>query len=302
MKAKTIKAILTKKHNELLESITDENVRKLVKENSVISGGCIVSMLLNEQVNDYDYYFTNLETTEAVAKYYLQKFQELNTDKSVGATVFVADGRVRIAVQSAGITSESDQGTKAYQYFETLPDPTKAGEYLDEVMDVVAEDETKPKYRPIFLTDNAITLSNSIQIVIRFYGSPTEIHDNYDYIHATSYWLSNDGSLVLPQRALEAIITKELIYHGSKYPLASIIRSRKFIKRGWSINAGQYLKMVLQLSELDLKNPNVLKEQLIGMDAAYFYQVLDMISDKMKEDADFKLTSTYLIEVIDRLF
>ena len=33
-----------------------------------------------------------------------------------------------------------------------------------------------------------------------------------------------------------------------------MIRTRKFLKRGWHINAGQYLKMCFQISELDLSD------------------------------------------------
>ena len=89
---------------------------------------------------------------------------------------------------------------------------------------------------------------------------------------------------------------------GSKYPLCSIIRTRKFIKRGWNINAGQYLKMVLQLNELDLKDLNVFKDQLTGVDSAYFNQAINMIIEKQEEDSSFKIDNTYLFEIINRIF
>jgi hypothetical protein len=303
VKGKTIRTVLQKKHNELLESITDPEVKKLVKENSIITGGCIASMLLGEKVNDFDYYFTDKETVIAVSEYYAKKFTELNPDKPA-PRVTVVDDRVRIRIDSAGVTSESQESD--YQYFELAYDPTDAANYVNEIMDIVQSDEVadggKPPYRPVFLTDNAITLSNKVQLVIRFYGSPEEIHSNFDFIHATCWWASKDGRLELPARALESLLARELIYNGSKYPMASIIRTRKFIKRGWSVNAGQYLKMCMQLNELDLTNIEVLEDQLIGMDVAYFMQVLDYIRERQQNDNDFKLTSAYLIEVVDRMF
>lgn len=302
MKAKTIKAILKKLHTEFVASIKDEKVRELVKKNSVITGGSIVSLLLNEKVNDYDYYFTNKETTEAVARYYVAEFNQ-NNNKNAGVELVGENKeRVRIMIKSAGIASES--GTNPYEYFEQMEDVTMAGEYVDAAEKVLKEEaeDDKPKYRPIFLSDNAISLSGKIQLVIRFYGSPEDIHTNYDFVHAMSYWTSKDDELVLPAKALEAILTKELIYFGSKYPLASIIRTRKFIQRGWSVNAGQYLKMILQLSELDLTNIEVLTDQLVGMDAAYFAQVLHKLREKQEADSNFKLTTTYLLEVVDRMF
>lgn len=302
MKAKTIKSVLSKVHNKFVESIEDEHVRELVRKNSIITGGSIASMLMKEKVNDYDYYFTNKETVEAVAKYYVNKFNQLNPDKNIKPSVVVEGDRVRIRVQSAGIVSEGHDDS-TYKYFETIPDPALAEVYVQDVMEAAVEEEDeKPKHRPVFLSDNAITLSGKIQLVIRFYGSPEEIHENYDFVHAMSWWRSEDGHLETPEKALLAMMARELIYNGSKYPLASIIRSRKFIQRGWSINAGQYLKMVLQLSDLDLNNPKVLEEQLTGMDVAYFNEVLSKLRERMDKDKEFKVTSTYLIEIIDRLF
>ncbi|OKP97754.1 hypothetical protein [Paenibacillus sp. P46E] len=301
MKRKTIKTVFANLHSKLIESIDDEAAKELVKKNSIITGGAIVSMLRGEAVNDYDYYFTNRETVEAVANYYVNKFNTAHPDRAIKPRVIIEEQRVRIRVQSAGVASEGS--SENYQYFETV-DPTEAASYVNDAVDVLetVQEDDKPKFRPIFLTDNAITLSNKIQMVIRFYGSPEEIHDNYDFVHAMSWWRSSDGHLELPAKALEAILTKELLYHGSKYPLASIIRTRKFIQRGWTINAGQYLKMAMQLHDLDLSDLKVLEDQLIGMDAAYFRQIITILQEKQDADQHFKISSAYLIEIIDRLF
>lgn len=277
MKAKTIKVILAKKHETFVNSIDDPRVKELVKENSIITGGCIVSMLLNEPVNDFDYYFTNKETCLKVAEYYVHKF-----NAKTGETIQVIDkdDRIKIFIRSKGVASD-------------LPDK-------DSVTD---NQEDDPKdFHAVFLSANAISLTNKTQLVIRFYGDAEQIHANYDFVHATCYWTSKDGQLVLPQKALESIITKDLIYTGSKYPLCSIIRTKKFIGRGWRISAGQYVKMALQLNIMDLLDVAVLEEQLTGVDSAYFNQVISYLKDKQAMSADFKLDNTYLFEVINRVF
>ena len=288
MRAKTIKSILTRKHKELVDSITDPRVKNLVANNTIITGGCIVSMLLGEQVNDFDLYFTDLETVKAVAEYYVNTFNAANR-----TTVELREdgGRIKIWVQSAGVAAES--GTNP---FEDLEDEDLASK------EPTDEDGAKSKYRPIFLTSNAITLSDRVQLIIRFYGPPDEIHSNYDFAHCTSYYVTDDQSLVLRPAALEAILAKELIYSGSKYPVASLIRTRKFIKRGWRINAGQYVKMALQISELNLRDPNVLEDQLTGVDFAYFTQVIHYLRERQEKEANFEITASYLCEVIDRIF
>jgi hypothetical protein len=148
------------------------------------------------------------------------------------------------------------------------------------------------------MSTNAITLSHRVQIILRFYGEPDAIHENYDFVHCTNYWSSWDNELILRQPVLESLLARELRYVGSKYPICSLIRIRKFIKRNWTINAGQVLKMAFQVSELDLNDINVLEDQLTGVDVAYFAQLIEKIREKDPE----KVNAAYLIEIIDRMF
>jgi hypothetical protein len=89
-----------------------------------------------------------------------------------------------------------------------------------------------------------------------------------------------------------------LKYVGSKYPICSLIRLRKFIARGWQINAGQIVKMCLQVGDLNLHDVKVLEDQLTGVDVAYFAELLR----KIKDSDPAKINSAYLIEIIDRMF
>jgi hypothetical protein len=106
-------------------------------------------------------------------------------------------------------------------------------------------------YDPLFFSPNAISLSNDLQIVCRFNGTAEQIHKTFDFIHATNYFTFKEG-LVTNLKAMESLLTKRLSYQGSVYPLTSIIRSKKFVKRGWNIGAGEYLKIMFQISELNL--------------------------------------------------
>ena len=119
-----------------------------------------------------------------------------------------------------------------------------------------------------------------------------------DFVHCTNYWTSWNNELVLNPAALESILSKELRYVGSKYPICSLVRLRKFIARGWRINAGQILKMAMQVSELDLTDIDVLEDQLTGVDTSYFVQLIKGLRDK---DPD-KVDHAYLVEIIDRMF
>lgn len=282
MNSKNIKKSLNAKLNSWIESIDDEEIKSLIKNNTIISGGAIVSLLTGETPNDYDVYFKTQEVAKRVAQYYISQFNDRHQNEKA-ALILNEDGKFELYFN----------GSQNVVYEE--------GDLTKDMQNVCLENDTKEKekYKPIYLTNNAITLTNKIQLVIRFYGNVDEIHSNYDFTHCTCAWSSWDNKLLLPQKALECIINKELFYQGSKYPFCSIVRTRKFLKRGWTINAGQYLKMCLQLNELDLKNPDVLREQLVGVDSLYFNEVIKSLADKKQ----FKtIDNSYLFEIIDRIF
>lgn len=310
-KSKTIKAVLSKKFGQFLASIEDETVRGLVQKNTIITGGCIASMLLGEKINDFDLYFTDKATTKAVAEYYVKRFHPKNR-AGIPAAIYVEDAgdRIKIVIKSAGIASEDGTATP-YEYFEASADEAASG-YVGEIMADAGDiqeayenteaaaldvDEGAP-YRPVFMSTNAITLSHQVQLVLRFFGDAEKIHENYDFVHCTNYWTSRDGNLTLRPAALECLLAKELRYVGSKYPVCSIIRLRKFIRRGWAINAGQILKMAMQISDLNLTDPIILEDQLTGVDSAYFVQIIS----KLNERDPTKIDTAYLVEIIDRMF
>jgi len=225
MKTKTIKTILSKKFESWLKSIPKEAeaLRERIKKNTMITGGAITSMLLGEKVEDYDFYFRDKATTLAVARYYVAKFNAINPDYKFKdgrklSSVQVMEGlcrngtdRVAIMVRSAGVASSSRMND--YQYFETLePGSPEQEGFIEEAMAVKKREEKAEKapYMPIFLTSNAITLSNNVQLILRFFGEPDEIHKNYDFVHCMNYWTSWDNELVLRKDSLEAILGKEL--------------------------------------------------------------------------------------------
>ncbi len=311
LKSKTIKSVIRNKVNEWLASIEDEELRRLCHKEAIVTGGCIASMLLGEEVNDFDIYFRTKGTVAKVADYYVKKFQVgRQAQGGVPVNIYVEEttdsegkDRVRIVVKSTGVAGEGQK--QDYQYFEHGNDHD-AGEYVNEAFDPLSDvkdaadavAKEHPKYSPVFLSSNAISLRGKVQLILRFYGDPETIHGNYDFVHCMNYWESDPSKLTLKGEALESLLSKALVYRGSKYPLCSVIRSRKFIERGWRINAGQYLKMAMQISALDLTDHTVLEEQLTGVDVAYFAEVIE----KIKEKDPSKVDAAYLTEIIDRMF
>jgi len=305
-KRKGIILELNNKLTEWLSTIDIIPLRERVAKEIVVTGGAISSMVLGEKVNDYDIYLKTKETTKLIAEYYVDKFNKAQNLKNATPNPIVPyvkedkiknckgifEDRIVIFIQSSGVAAE-DQET--YRYFESQPeDVTEA--FLDSLKE--NKGAKKDKYRPVFMSGNAITLSNDIQLIIRFYGNPKEIHDNFDFQHAMCYYDYAAKELVLPAAALECMLSRCLIYRGSLYPVASIFRTKKFIERGWRVGAGELLKIAWQVSELNLADPLTLQEQLTGCDAAYMHQLITAL----KDTDPAKISAAYVAGIIDEIF
>lgn len=199
MKSKTINAIITKKVNQWIESIEDVYLQQVLRKNVVVTGGCIASMLLGEDVNDFDIYLRNHGAARKVADYYVNKFISNSTDTSK-ADLYVSDvnGRIKIVVRSTGTAEEpveakyldAAQGDNTEYISKVLDNPETIEDVHEDTEIAVQQNPTEKQYRPVFLSSNAITLSNKVQIVLRFYGEPEEIHGNYDFARCMNYWTS----------------------------------------------------------------------------------------------------------------
>jgi len=332
MLEKTMKQVLTKKINDWTSTITDEKVREAIQKDLIITGGCFTSMIQNEEPKDYDCYFRTKETVLKVANYYVDEWNKKHYPKENGAgyvsNVFVLDGanpsqellnyynisdikdskshmisntppeRVKVIFPSDGIVGDPKE-VRAPEELGTAPEVI---EEIDEVKaDEILEKEKKD-YSPVFISTNAITLSKGIQIVVRFYGEPDKIHETYDFEHAKAYYDNGSHSLIIPKTVYEMVVNKTLRYTGSKYPVASLFRLRKFINRGWTINAGQILKIAMQVSDLNLMKIDVLEDQLTGVDSLYFMNLIEQFRKQKEKDSNFELTSNYVMSIVDKIF
>ena len=300
MKTKTIAKELKKVVDEWLKSIKDENVVKAIENNIIITGGSIANMLIGEAPNDYDIYFTSKDAVIAVAEYYANKVEDVSVLTS--ANYHEAGSRI-ISESHAedGFVETVSFLDKVFKENENRVYMFVKGNYGASDGDLIDEEEVKEdgsKYEVSFISANAISLTNKVQLVIRFYGNAEEIHENFDFVHATSYWTSKENKVVTNTQALESLLNRNLVYKGSKYPLASIFRTRKFLYRGWRMDAGQYLKMAFQLNDLELKDYYTLTEQLTGVDMVYFSSLLNDLT----KDGEVEYSTKKIIKIIERIF
>lgn len=309
MTTNQIKNKLNVKFDDFLNSIEDDNIKTLIKDNAIITGGAIASMLLNEKVNDYDIYFKSKEAALTICQYYIKSFLKLAkakliTEKKDNIINHILNLRctinenkgINIYIPSSGILTLDN--FEKYLYFENVENN---GIQIDNfLVNDIATD--KAKYQPAAITKNAISLNNDVQLIFRFVDDVENIHKNFDFVHTTNYWDAKENQLVYHKIALESILTKRLMYIGSLYPLATLFRVRKFIERGFTIHAGDLLKIGFQINDLDLKDYEVLTDQLTGVDVAYLNELLEILKAEKEKDKDFEITTIYISKIIDKIF
>ena len=288
-KASGIKKELNKVIDKWVASIDDENLRKLVYENVIVTGGSICSMLMGDSVNDYDIYFKTRNAAIDVAQYYMAK--HFNAPCEVVHSGTPHPNRPDLAYfvhlyEDDNIKGEYEERVQCFV--------SSAG--IAENTEVNSADENGA-YKVSYISSNAITLTDSIQIIIRFFGTPEQIHNNYDFAHAKCYFDYAEQNLHLDPHAMQCMLSRTLIYEGSLYPIASVFRMKKFIERGWRISAGQQLKIMWQISELNLNNMKVLKEQLTGVDMLYLHSIFKAVSESGKD-----VDSEYVGKLINKIF
>lgn len=319
MKIKQIENRLQKKFNDWVESVDDFNLRSRIRQGSIITGGAICSMLTDDYVRDYDIYFKTPELAQLVAEYYLKK-AGVGKVFNPATNPHLLDHEINNLKLEAGLNSEDESNNEevetAIAQLENLKAQAQNRVFIlirgsgfygtikdedDSCYDTVCSGsvQTLPKpYQVKFITSNAITLNSDIQLIMRFSGEPKEIHDNYDFVHCTNYWTSWENKVTTNKEALEAILAKELRYVGSRYPLCSLFRVRKFTERGWHVNAGQLLKIAAQINDLDLYNVRTLEEQLIGVDTTHFRWLITELRNKDYTSLD----SSSFIDLINKVF
>lgn len=69
MNERQVKAYLQILFNDMLDHIKDDDMRKLIKENTFIAGGVFRSLITNDKINDIDIFFKNKESVDKFITY-----------------------------------------------------------------------------------------------------------------------------------------------------------------------------------------------------------------------------------------
>lgn len=131
-------------------------------------------------------------------------------------------------------------------YFRSKADVEIVKEYYLKIDVGEIDSQKKNIFLPKLITDNAINLTDKIQLILKFYGEPENVVKHFDWQHIKSYF-DLEGGLHLTDDVYKLIVEKELVYTGSKYPLSSLLRLRKFLKKGWYVSTKTMVHIILDV-------------------------------------------------------
>ena len=106
------------------------------------------------------------------------------------------------------------------------------------------------------------------------FGDPKTIFSYYDFtVCMAAYQFSKDGQdegFVFGEDFFKHIGQRRLVFHtGTKFPICSMLRVMKYIKKGFFIGGMELLKMGLAIHSLKLETYADLRSQLQGIDTAF---------------------------------
>lgn len=106
------------------------------------------------------------------------------------------------------------------------------------------------------ITENSINFSSKIQIITKWYGKYQDVVELFDFEHLKAVYSIKDERMYIPMGIYPLLLNKELVYTGSMFPLSSLLRLRKFLKRGWTISTKDMIRIVLETHSYLTKSYN----------------------------------------------
>jgi len=241
------------------------------------AGGVITSHCKGEQVKDYDLFFTTVATLEQAVYYYLSPHNQARFFKLAATPDKINPKLTRVSIQPReGAKLTTDQFIKDFNL--TCKKTRSTGQTV-----------------PAYLSHNALSLNNGVQLIFRFVGEPEDVFSTFDYEHCKTFWRPSplgisEGKTYFLGRSLESLAKNELIYTSqSRFVLSAISRLNKFIKRGWGVAPSSLLAIASSAAKVDWGNKEKLREELLGIygiDPEVLTQILDYSSKEEKLDLD----------------
>lgn len=126
------------------------------------------------------------------------------------------------------------------------------------------------------------------QLVCAEFGMPLTIMSKFDFTMCMGAWRPDRGEFIMDELFLKHVAQKRLCYNANGvYPICSLWRAAKFIKRGWRLPGIEAIKLALAINNIGIKDWGELKKQLMGIDTIFLAELTDALGKKAEAAYDF---------------
>ena len=137
-----------------------------------------------------------------------------------------------------------------------------------------------------------------VQLIKRIYGQPCIVIGRFDYTICMAAYLPMSGQIVLEKDFLYHLSGKELHYNIGEYPLASLWRAKKYLKKGFDFPAVEIIKLALTINNLKIKDYKGLKEQLEGIDTLFLMDLTNALLKKGDEEFELGKAIDFIEDIL----
>ena len=148
-------------------------------------------------------------------------------------------------------------------------------------------------------TDSALSLmvdNHRLQLIKAVMGTPEEIINDFDFTICQGAFHLERG-FIFNDDFFQHLAQRRLVFNiHAKFPICSLYRTRKFIKRGFSLSGIEAIKLGLCIQALRLDTYKDLRAQLMGIDTLF----LKDLTDSLRGEEERKFDLNEFLATLDR--
>jgi hypothetical protein len=156
-------------------------------------------------------------------------------------------------------------------------------------------------------TDAALSVilgGHRVQLVKVLTRTPAEVISSFDFTVCQAAFDLDDG-FIFGEDFFRHLAQRRLVFNiNAQYPICSLYRARKFIKRGFSLSGIEAIKLGLCIHSLEINTYADLRKQLMGIDTLFLKDLTDSLKgqdEKQYNLNEFLDTLNMWLEKLDAI-
>jgi len=143
---------------------------------------------------------------------------------------------------------------------------------------------------------------------VGYFPNPMDVYTHYDYTICCGGFSFILDDFFFHQDFLKHLAQRRLVFnHKTDFPMSSLLRSHKYMARGYSLSGVETLKIALAIQATKITNYAELRRQMMGIDTAFLKTLTDQfLEPKWAEKAydletGLQLIDEYLLKLGDEV-